>query len=228
MKLRKVWACLLLLAVAASLWACRPGTQTAGPQGEAPTETVPSTKPPETTAPPETTEPVETTEPPETATEPLDDTVPAEEMQVIRTQDVDQSVLERLMNQYPGQEENSLPMMQASDRQSLDAFLSEIGSQTLTEAAEVYDGGFFDRYDLLLVPRVTNTGSARHTVEVKVEGNLLVAELTVSIPEIHTMDMANWVLLIPVPKANAQGRTVEVRLAGGLAITPAPTSGLIG
>lgn len=225
MKLWKV--CLLLLAVVMGLWACRPGTQTTEPSGGE--QTLPSSEAPETTAPtqpPETTEPEETTQPPETTTEPLDSTEP----QVIRTQDVDQTVLEGLMGKYPGQDENSLPMMQASDRQSLDAFLLEIGSQTLTESAEIYDGGFFASYDLLLVPRVTNTGSARHTVEVKVEGNTLVAELTVTVPEIHTMDMANWVLLIPVAKADAQGRTVEVRLAGSLGqvITPAPTSGLIG
>lgn len=236
MKQKKWMAALSAAALLFTLTACRASvpesrqdaTTSQPEETTAPETTVPETTTPQTTVP-ETTEPVETTESPVS-----DPAVADTEPQTVRVQDISQSRVEQLIAQYPSPVKGGLPMLQADSAEDLEALLNSIGSDVLRDAVQGYDSAFFQEYTVLLVPRVTTTGSARHTVELVSTADSLVAEVTVTTPEIATMDMANWILVIPVPRADATGKTVFVRIAdgmGGLRIpgfdNTQPTGGLV-
>lgn len=131
------------------------------------------------------------------------------EVQVIRVH-VKDGKLEGLIAKYRDAEADrrTQALIQVKDRQSLDAFLLEAGMEELEKACKGYDDAFFAENDLLLVPRVTNTGSVRHTVElVQEEGDVLAVVITVESPEYTTADMGYWFLLVPAAKSDTQGRT---------------------
>lgn len=246
MRYKKIAALTVVAALILGLVACRAvgESETAGStvNGAAPTD--PHREPEEATTQPETTEPEPTvtvpfepvevepsiplapieTEPVRPGTE--GETV--EDMQVIRTQDVAQSVLESLIARNPREE--GLPLLQLEDLDALQQLLDSVGSETLSSAAEQYGEDFFRGYDLIVIPRVTNTGSVRHTASASVQDGVYLVELSVTVPEITTMDMANWFLLIPAPKADTQGRTVQVAIAGNfgpIELNPMPTTGFV-
>lgn len=166
---------LTALSLTAALMLALPGCQAFRTQNQPDTtvpqnpETEPSTEPNVTWKPVETTvDPGDLRNPMPTETEP-EETEPASpaELQVVRALDISQSALEALMARHPGSTviDDALPLVHLTDRSSLDDFLTEAGSQTLQDACEIYDSAFFQEHDLLIVPRVTTTGSARHTVD---------------------------------------------------------------
>jgi len=240
MKYRKL-AALMAASLVLGLAACRPGSGTGSE------ETIVDTASPETsisptvaTEAPENTEQTETvpivpveTEPipivtgptvPSEPTDPNEEGEAVKDMQVIRTQDVAQSVLEGLIAQNPSI--GGLALLQLKDGEALEALLQSVGSEALKKAAESYGAEFFQTYDLIVIPRVTTTGSARHTAEASVQEETYCVTVTVTVPEISTMDMANWFLLIPAPKADTQGRTVTASIAGSpVSGTTQPVSG---
>lgn len=250
MKYRKFAALAAAAALILSLGACRAGgeTEPSGTAGDTasaettaspettPTQPVPSTQETEQEVPTETVpfEPVETV--PVAPVEPIvsdpvapgTEGVPLEDLQVVRTQDVAQSVLENLIAQNPSAD--GLAMMQMKDLEALEELLNRVGSRVLTDAAEQYGEEFFREYDLIVIPRVTTTGSVLFSASASAQGGVYQVEITLSIPEITTMDMANWFLLIPAPKADTQGRTVRAVIAGGFGtpeLNPAPTTGFV-
>ena len=208
---------LTALSLTAALMLALPGCQASRTQNQPDTtvpqnpETEPSTEPNVTWKPVETTvDPGDLRNPMPTETEP-EETEPASPAALpgVRALDSSQSAMEGLMARPPGSRviDDALPLVHLTDRSSLDDFLTEAGSQTLQDACEIYDSAFFQEHDLLIVPRVTTTGSARHTVDLAAEEGILAAKITVTVPEIATMDMANWFLAIPVSKADTQGKT---------------------
>ncbi len=214
---------LAALSLTAAMMLTFPGCQ-ASRTASQPDATPPDTTPQNTTEPEVTWKPVETTIDPgellipmPTETEP-EETSPASptEAQVIRAHDISQSALENLMARHPGSNlvSGSLPLIHLTDRAALDDFLKEAGSQTLKDACEGYDEAFFQENDLIIVPRVTTTGSARHTVALAVEDQILSVQITVTTPEIVTMDMANWFLVIPAAKTDTQGKTPVATITG--------------
>ncbi len=214
---------LAALSLTAAMMLTFPGCQ-ASRTASQPDATPPDTTPQNTTEPEVTWKPVETTIDPgellipmPTETEP-EETSPASptEAQVIRAHDISQSALENLMARHPGSNlvSGSLPLIHLTDRAALDDFLKEAGSQTLKDACEDYDEAFFQENDLIIVPRVTTTGSARHTVALAVEDQILSVQITVTTPEIVTMDMANWFLVIPAAKTDTQGKTPVATITG--------------
>lgn len=214
---------LAALSLTAAMMLTFPGCQ-ASRTASQPDATPPDATPQNTTEPEVTWKPVETTIDPgdllipmPTETEP-EETSPASptEAQVIRAHDISQSALENLMARHPGSNlvSGSLPLIHLTDRATLDDFLKEAGSQTLKDACEDYDEAFFQENDLIIVPRVTTTGSARHTVELAVEDQILSVRITVTTPEIVTMDMANWFLVIPAAKTDTQGKTPVATITG--------------
>ena len=227
---------LTALSLTAALMLALPGCQASRTQNQPDTtvpqnpETEPSTEPNVTWKPVETTvDPGDLRNPMPTETEP-EETEPASpaELQVVRALDISQSAMEALMARHPGSTviDDALPLVHLTDRSSLDDFLTEAGSQTLQDACEIYDSAFFQEHDLLIVPRVTTTGSARHTVDLAAEEGILAAKITVTVPEIATMDMANWFLAIPVSKADTQGKTCVAYLVPYNSFAHAPINRL--
>lgn len=216
-------------AFAAALIVMLAGCQAYQPQNSS-SGTAPQTE--TSSAPSEATEPTVIWTPAEVTIDPgeLLQTMPAETLpaetapadpaqaQVIRIQDISQSALEALMARHPGSVlvSDALPLIQLTGLEELEAFLQETGSEILQEACGIYDSTFFQENDLLMVPRLTTTGSARHTVELRAQDGILAAEITVTVPEIATMDMAHWMLAIPVSKSDTQGKTCVAYLTGGL------------
>lgn len=140
------------------------------------------------------------------------------DMKTVRAQDVSQAQMERLVNQYTA---DQIALVHVTERAQLDRFLTEAGSQTLTDSCKDYTEQWFETHDLAIMPRVTNTGSARHSVTVQVDGETVYLNLRVDIPEISTCDMAHWFLLTPLDKTDTQNRTVRaVQSSSGLGVTP--------
>lgn len=215
---------LAALSLTAALMLTFPGCRSFRPANQ------PSTNPPQDTGTEPATEPDVTWKPVESTVDPGDllipmptetepeETTPASptEAQVIRAQDISQSALENLMARHPGSDlvAGSLPLVHLQDQTALEEFLKEAGSQVLEDACQGYDDAFFQDHDLLIVPRITNTGSARHTVELSADNSILTVKITVTTPEIVTMDMAHWFLVIPVSKTDTQGRTPVATIPG--------------
>ena len=214
----KTLTSLAALSLTAALMLTFPGCQASRTSGQ------PDTTPQDTT--PRNTTPQDTEAPPTTEPEVTTPASPTE-AQVIRAHDISQSALENLMARHPGSSliSGSLPLVHLTDRAALDDFLKEAGSQTLKDACEGYDESFFQDNDLIIVPRVTTTGSARHTVELATEDQILSVKITVTTPEIVTMDMANWFLVIPAAKTDTQGRTPVATIAGVPGGIGVPTPG---
>ena len=63
---------------------------------------------------------------------------------------------------------------------------------------------FFQEHDLLIVPWHFRLGPTRWIWQPERDSG---GQITVTVPEIATMDMANWFLAIPVSKADTQGKT---------------------
>lgn len=210
MNRKKLTVLAFTLVLVLCLSACQAGNPAPG-----------TTAAPETTVPPMTvSEPAESTEQPtETvqeniATEPaveINETL--KELQVLRLQDVSQSHMERIIAKYMPQDGN-LAFIHITSPEAMEAMAEEMGSEIFLDISGLYDAAFFESYELLLVPRVTNTGSVTHTYQWVPEGeDTLVAQITAVTPEIVTMDMAHWMLLIPIQKDVAQGRTLTAALA---------------
>ena len=138
-----------------------------------------------------------------------------QELKTLRVQDVDQSVIESLIYELSEKSLGDVPMAHLRDRAALAELLETVGSAYLEEECAIYDETFFTSHDLLIIPRVTNTGSARYTAQIMCDESSAVVQLFVEVPEIATMDMANWCLLVVVPKLSAEGTAVATA-AGGM------------
>lgn len=175
---------------------------------------------PGTSVPPITLDPgeIDRVVPPEPETTEGEEIAMPMEAQVIRVH-VRNGTLEALIAKYRDSEADrrTQVLIQATDRQSLDAFLAEANMEELSKACEGYDEAYFAENDLLIVPRVTNTGSARHSVElVQEENDVLAVVITVETPEYATADMGYWFLLVPAEKSETQGKTCVARLKSSL------------
>lgn len=148
-----------------------------------------------------------------------------QELKILRVQDVDQSVIEDLIRKLSEDSMGDVPFAHLRSLADLSDLLETVGSAYLEECCAVYDQSFFATHDLLVIPRVTNTGSARHTAEVICDDGGVVVQLRVEVPEIVTMDMANWCLVVAVPKTSTQDGDVTVIMNGGM---PMPIQSPIG
>lgn len=68
-----------------------------------------------------------------------------------------------------------------------------------------YDDAFFAEYRLVVIPRRTSSGSVRFSARVEnVEGYVRIATVG-KMPEIGTADMADWLVLVPLSRADHSG-----------------------
>lgn len=110
---------------------------------------------------------------------------------------------------------SGLGFVKISSRQELDDFLGQIRFEELTQAAD-FDDAFFETHLLLVLLQETGTGSVRHSVNLVEEADALTVVVHADAPEYATDDMAQWFLLVPVEKAAAEGKTLHLRLTGGV------------
>lgn len=140
----------------------------------------------------------------------------------VRAQDISQAKLELIMANHPGCGDNTLSMIALQTEEELELFLQEAASSRLREHCRTYDADFFHSYDLLIIPRVSNTGSVTYTAELSMDEKTLTVMIQAFTPEIATMDMANWFLLLPISKAETAGREISAVLQGASFAQPSP------
>lgn len=236
-RLLSLLLCGVLLLTLAGCRAGSPGNDNAG------ATTLPSDE--ETTAP-SVSEPEETTIPqeesrasedpttePDDETEPVDVQIPVDDEfstdpQVVRTQDVSRETVESIIARYAPTMNGDISMVHLTSQDALSLFLAQVNSQMLQDRCDMYGADFFENYDLILIPRVTNTGSVTHTVELHTDGSNLLILLSAESPEIVTMDMANWFIIVPVAKSETADRIISVQMAGGLGNVSSPGKGNLG
>lgn len=89
-----------------------------------------------------------------------------------------------------------------------DSYSDTIG---FINAVEKYDEQFFELNALVFVFRCQGSGSIRHNVSgVMVEEDVLYVDLDVLQPEIGTADMAEWIIIIEIPKNFTEADSIEV------------------
>lgn len=66
---------------------------------------------------------------------------------------------------------------------------------------EGYDDAFFAENRLLVIPMQSGSGSVRYQAETEFDGELITVTLTGQMPEYGTMDMADWLILIPLDRS---------------------------
>ncbi len=103
-------------------------------------------------------------------------------------------------------------LVTVSDRASLDAYHSDYADTYFlghvdrvyadttigfADAIALYDDAFFAEHDLLMAILEEGSGSIRHQVTDIKDG---IVEIEHLVPEVGTCDMAEWHLLIPIPK----------------------------
>lgn len=147
--------------------------------------------------------------------------------QEVRVQDLGLDQMNYLIGRYmpePGSESN-LSWVQIADADALTGFLAEVDSPVFRDACAPYGADFFSMYDLIVIPRMTNTGSVQHSVELVREGDKLRVLVGVTEPEYSTQVLTNWLLVVPVLKAELQGMNLVVGMDRATDL-PMPTVGV--
>lgn len=211
MNLKRTGLILLSLVLAASLWGC---ASQADPQDT--TVSVPETTlPADTTTPQTTVDFEEVTDPGVDTTIALQPVVPpvdpvtgskAQTNQLrIHTAD---SGWQNAFNQENGcfavvSSVNGLNELVATKLAGFDQDLS------------AYDEAFFEHNRLVLIPRSSNSGSVKYKANLNVDEEFIHITLDAEMPEVGTMDMAQWLVAVSLPRGEYGALPVTVPEAGG-------------
>ena len=79
-----------------------------------------------------------------------------------------------------------------------------------------YDEAFFAENRLVLIPRSSNSGSVTYQAMVNTDDGFAHIELDARMPEIGTMDMAQWLVLVTLPNGEYDDMTISVPVSGGI------------
>lgn len=208
---------LLSLVMAASMWGC---ASQAGPQATTlpsdPTENVPeTTQTVETTAPQTTVEFEEVTDPTVHATIGLQPVVPPVESvtgEDGRTNQIRIHTVDSGWQNAFNQENGCFAVVSSA------AALNELAASKLAGFdldLTAYDAAFFEHNRLVLIPRSSNSGSVKYRANLIVEDEFVHIELDAHMPEMATMDMAQWLVLVELPRGEYGPLPVTVPEAGG-------------
>jgi hypothetical protein len=86
--------------------------------------------------------------------------------------------------------------------------LKQRGLDTQKLSFEDYDEEFFQQYRLVVIPRRTNSGSVRFSARIEnVQGVARISTVG-NMPQVGTADMADWLVLVPLSKAEYPGDIV--------------------
>jgi hypothetical protein len=84
-------------------------------------------------------------------------------------------------------------------------------NSSFTDAVAKYDGTYFENYVLVLALLEEGSGSVRHeVVSVDVEDEAIMVEIKRIVPEVGTADMAEWHIVVEVPKEGITSQEVKV------------------
>lgn len=207
---------LLSLALAASMWGC---ASHAEPQ----TTTLPPNAANESTAAPEEVTDPQTTVYFEEVTDPAVEvtiglqpvppqTGTAEGVEVPTAQLRIRTVESSWQNAF--NQENGCFAMVSSVEELNDLATEKLSAFDLDLTA--YDEAFFAENRLVLIPRSSNSGSVTYQARVNADGGFVHIELDARMPEIGTMDMAQWLVLVTLPNGEYDDMTISVPEAGGI------------
>ena len=79
-----------------------------------------------------------------------------------------------------------------------------------------YDEAFFEHNRLVLIPRSSNSGSVKYQAKLNVDDEFIHISLDAHMPEVGTMDMAQWLVLVTLPRGEYGPLPVTVPEAGGV------------
>lgn len=113
-----------------------------------------------------------------------------------------------------------LPVFKMESEEELERFVQDFGDDfvqdqsrnevpSFDEATEDMDKGYFSKYTLFLVAVPANSGSYRYGVDsIENDGKTLCIHVVqTNNPELVTMDLAGWFVLVSVPKQTVAGCT---------------------
>lgn len=214
--LKRTGLILLSLVLAASMWGCAshadPQETTLPPD----TANVPSTQPVDITDPQTTVHFEEVTDPTVDVTIGLHPVLPqpgilaGEDTQTaqLRIHTVD-SGWQNAFNQDTG-----CFAVVSSVKELNNLAASKLSAFELDLSA--YDEAFFAENRLVLIPRSSNTGSVTYQAKLNADGEFVHIELEAKMPEMGTMDMAQWLVLVTLPNGEYDDLTISVPEAGGV------------
>lgn len=79
-----------------------------------------------------------------------------------------------------------------------------LDSQKLDLSA--YDDAFFAEYRLIVIPRRTSSGSVRFSAKVENADGFVRIATVGKMPQVGTADMADWLVLVPLSRADYPGK----------------------
>lgn len=99
----------------------------------------------------------------------------------------------------------------ADSVKSFSSQLKERGIDPAQLQIDYCDNDFFRDYVLVIIPRTSSSGSVRYTPRFTVTPENVYITVDAQMPEIGTQDMADWLVVIPVPREHLEGgRTILV------------------
>lgn len=206
-KNRIALACVPVLTAAMLFSGCTPAPQN---------ETAPVTEPPRMTAEAPTQTP-ETTEPavPETTSETISPILPTEQVIPVKTEEAEQYRLRNVSGEWwnafanPG---DNYVFVAASAEELTDGLKAR--NVDVLDMSR-YDDAFFAENRLALIPRSSNSGSVRYSYSLTETADGLEIGIYGEMPDIGTMDLADWLVAVPLPRnVCPDGAIVTVNPAG--------------
>lgn len=204
-KMKRLGCLLLALVMAASLWGCASSNGPADSTTQAPQQT---------TVPDETHDHTENTDPDvelgKDPVAPLPGTLTGEE--AVTTQLRVTGVNSGWKNAF----NNDLGCFALAS--SLDELQALVGRSSVLAELDLsaYGEVFFAKNRLVLIPRSSSSGSARFQAVVNENNGLLHIMLKGQMPEVGTADMAEWLVLVQLPRAKyGEDLSITVPAAGG-------------
>lgn len=143
---------------------------------------------------------------------------------IFRLTDGAEGWLQRITPHFAQAQQGSLPFALLEDGPALEAFLNALNSQSFREEAAVFGTDFFRDYNLVIIPRQSTSGSVRYSANLQAGTKGAIITVSAEAPEIGTCDMADWLLLMPVPKTHGTNVTVVMEGLMGT-LEPLPTIG---
>ena len=211
MKLKRTGMILLSLVLAASMWGCASQADRQNTTVNVPETTLSG----DTTAPQTTVEFEEVTNPGVDTTVALQPVIPPATPVI---SDEAQTNQIRVYSADPGwqnafNQENGCFAVVSSV-----AALNELAANKLSGFdldLTAYDEVFFEHNRLVLIPRTSNSGSVKYKANLNVEDEFIHITLDAEMPEVGTMDMAQWLVAVSLPRGEYGPLPVTVPDAGG-------------
>lgn len=103
----------------------------------------------------------------------------------------------------------------AENAQNLRGKLTQCGLNPDKLELSQFDSSFFSSYVLAVIPRTSGSGSVRYQPRLSAGADCILITVDAQVPEIGTCDMADWLVMVPVPRKQLRsGMTIAVDPSG--------------